>query len=130
MRYFFRDLWSIPLGINMKYVVSKYGSWFLIALLVGLMQCGCAQLIIKEEDDGSAMIGKVMYRTAFAILTLGYSEVKMHEATEEYEREQKFKAFETRVMKFLDDGEITEAQAQQMIEKAKVRIWTEEERKE
>ena len=67
-----------------------------------------------------------MYRTVFAILTLGYSEVKIHEANQEYEREQKLKAFEARVMEFLNNGEITKAQADEMIRKEKERIWSEE----
>jgi hypothetical protein len=80
-----------------------------VAVLVGLLISGCSELVIKDEDEGSVIIGKVMYRTVFAIGSLGYSEVKMHEATQEYEREQKLKAFEARVMEFLDKGEITQA---------------------
>jgi hypothetical protein len=98
----------------------------LMVLLVGLLSSGCAQFVIKEEDQGSVVIGKVLYRTVFAIFTLGYSEVKIHEATEEYEREQKLKAFETRVMEFLDNGQISQAQADEMIRKEKERIWSEE----
>ena len=101
--------------------------FWLVAFLVGLLGSGCSQLIIKEQDDGSTMIGKVAYRTVFAILTLGYSEVKIHEAAEEYEREQKLKAFETRVMKFYNEGEITKAQADEMIRKERERIWSEAE---
>lgn len=94
--------------------------------MVGLLSSGCAQFVIKEEDQGSVIIGKVMYRTVFAILTLGYSEVKIHEANQEYEREQKLKAFEARVMEFLNNGEITKAQADEMIRKEKERIWSED----
>ena len=96
-----------------------------VAVLVGLLGSGCSELVIKENDDGSAIIGKVAYRTVFAVFTLGYSEVKIHEANQEYEREQKLKAFEARVMEFLNNGEITEAQAEQMIRKEKERIWSE-----
>lgn len=94
--------------------------------MFGILSGGCSQLVIKEEDEGSVIIGKVAYRTVFAILTLGYSEVKIHEANQEYEREQKLKAFEARVMEFLNNGEITKAQADEMIRKEKERIWSEE----
>ena len=98
--------------------------WMVVFLL--LLTSGCSELVIKDEDDGSVVIGKVMYRTVFAIGTLGYSEIKMQEVTQEYEREQKLKAYETRVMEYLNKGEITEAQAQQMILKEKERIWSAE----
>ena len=91
-------------------------------MIVGLLNIGCAQFVIKEEDQGSVVIGKVAYRTVFAILTLGYSEVKIHEATEEYDREKKLKAFEARVMEFYNNGEITKAQADEMIQKERARI--------
>ena len=51
--------------------------------------------------------------------------MKIHEATEEYQREQKLKAFETRVMEFYNNGEITKAQADEMIRKERARIWSE-----
>ena len=98
----------------------------LFAVFVGLLSNGCSQLVIKEEDEGSVIIGKVMYRTVFAICTLGYSEVKIQDATQEYEREQRLKDFEARVMEFLNNGEITKAQAEQMIRKETERIWSEE----
>ncbi len=110
----------------MKSFFSEYLRLCCVAALVGLLTSGCSQLVITDEDDGSVIIGKVMYRTVFAIGTLGYSEVKMHEVTQEYEREQKLKAFEARVTEFFNNGEITEAQAQEMIRKEKERIWTEE----
>ena len=93
---------------------------------MGLLSSGCSELVIKENDDGSTVIGKVAYRTVFAILTLGYSEVKIREADQEYEREQKLKAFEDRVMEFYSNGEITKEQADEMIRKEKARIWAEE----
>ena len=95
-----------------------------VVFVVGLIS-GCSELVIKENDDGSAMIGKVAYRTVFAILTLGYSEVKIREATQEYDREKQLKAFEAQVMEFVNNGEITEAQAQEMIQKERARIWSE-----
>lgn len=110
----------------MKPFLSKGLRLWWVVIIVGLLSSGCEQFVIKEEDQGSVIIGKVMYRTVFGILTLGYSEVKIHEATQEYERERKMKAFEARVMEFLNNGEITEAQAQEMIRKEKERIWTEE----
>jgi len=110
----------------MKSLFSECRRLCWVVVLVGLLCSGCSELVIKENDDGSAIIGKVMYRTVFAICTLGYSEVKMHEVTQEYEREQKLKAFEARVTEFFNNGEITEAQAQEMIRKEKERIWTEE----
>jgi len=114
--------------IIIKSVSSKYLPWIWVAVLVGVLINGCSELVIKEGDDGSAMIGKTMYRTVFAIGTLGYSEVKMREFTEEYEREQKFKAFEARVLEFLENGEITQAEADQLIQKKKARLWNDQER--
>ncbi len=110
----------------MKTFLTQWRRLACVALLVGMLSSGCSELVIKENDDGSAIIGKMAYRTVFAILTLGYSEVKIHEANQEYEREQKLKAFEARVMEFLNNGEITKAQADEMIRKEKERIWTEE----
>ena len=109
----------------MKPFLSKNLRIWWVVVIVGLLSIGCAQFVIKEEDQGSVIIGKVMYRTVFAIFTLGYSEVKIHEATEEFEREQKLRAFEARVMEFKNNGEITEAQAQEMIQKERARIWSE-----
>ncbi|UCE63540.1 MAG: hypothetical protein JSU59_11935 [Nitrospirota bacterium] len=97
---------------------------------MGLLCSGCSELVIKENDDGSAIIGKVAYRTVFAVLTLGYSEVKIHEANQEYEREQQLKAFEARVMEFLNNGEITKAQADEMIRKEKERLRSEKDHKD
>ena len=105
----------------------RYG---VIIVLLSLLGSGCSELVIKENDDSSATIGKVAYRTVFAILTFGYSEVKVQEATEEYEREQKLRAYESKVMEFLNDGEITEAQAQEMIQNARARIWSEAEKQD
>lgn len=101
------------------------GSIFIIVSLFS----GCAELVIKAHDDGTAIIGKVVYRTVFAIGTLGYSEFKMAEVTQEYEREQKLRAYEGRVMEFLNRGEITQAEAEQLILKEKARLWSEEELK-
>ena len=109
---------------------SRRLRWCWLAVLVGVLTSGCSELVIKENDDGSAIIGKVAYRTVFGIVTLGYSEIKIHEATQEYEREQKLKAFEARVMEFLNDGEITKAQADEMIRKEKEQIWREVESKD
>ena len=102
---------------------KKMASWVSGAVLIGLTLNGCAELIIKQEDDGAAVIGKVMYRTVFAIGTVGYSEVKMAELTGEYELEQQLRAYEARVLEFLDNGEITQAEARQMIRKEKTRLW-------
>ena len=105
---------------------KKIASWVSGAVLIGLTLNGCAELIIKDEDDGAAMIGKVMYRTVFAIGTLGYSEVKMAELTGEFEREQQLRAYEVRVLEFLEKGEITQTEARQMILKEKARLWDHE----
>ena len=101
---------------------KKIASWVSGAVLIGLTLNGCAELIIKDEDDGAALIGKVMYRTVFAIGTLGYSEVKMAELTGDYEREQQLRAYEARVLEFLEKGEITQTEARQMIRKEKARL--------
>ena len=101
---------------------SLLGSIFVVVSLIS----GCSELVIKDHDDGAAMIGKVVYRTVFAIGTLGYSEFKMAEVTQEYEREQKLRAYEGRVVEFLNRGEITQAEAEQLILKEKSRLWTEE----
>ena len=98
-----------------------------IIFIIGSLVSGCSELVLKDHDDGATIIGKVMYRTVFAIGTLGISEIKMAEATREYEREQKLKAYEARVMEFLNKGEITQAEAEQLILKEKARLWKEEE---
>ena len=72
------------------------------------------------------MIGKVMYRTVFAIGTLGYSEIKMAELTGKFEREQQLRAYEARVLQFLEKGEITQTEARHMIRKEKARLWDHE----
>ena len=105
---------------------KKIASWVGVAFLLNLTLNGCAELIIKNEDDGAAVIGKVMYRTVFAIGTLGYSEIKMSELTREFERQQQLRAYEARVMEFLEKGEITQSEARQMILKEKARLWNEE----
>ena len=102
---------------------KKNPLWVKAAFLIGLTLNGCAELIIKDEDDGATMIGKVMYRTVFAIGTLGYSEIKMAELTEEFEREQHLRAYEVRVLQFLEKGEITQSEARHMILKEKARLW-------
>ena len=105
---------------------KKMVLWVIGVVLIGMTLNGCAELIIKDEDDGAAMIGKVMYRTVFAIGTLGYSEVKMAELTGEFEREQQLRAYEARVLQFLEKGEITQSEARHMILKEKARLWDQE----
>ena len=105
---------------------KKVAFWVSVVFLLGPILNGCAELIIKNEDDGAAVIGKVMYRTVFAIGTLGYSEGKMAELTREYEREQQLRAYEARVMEFLEKREITQTEARQMILKEKARLWDKE----
>ena len=73
------------------------------------------------------MIGKVMYRTVGAIGTLGYSEIKMAELSREHERKQQLRAYEARVLQFLEKGEITQTEARRMILKEKARLWDHEE---
>ena len=105
---------------------KKITSWVGMAISLGLTLNGCAELIIKNEDDGAAIIGKSIYRTVFAIGTLGYSEIKMAELTREYEREQKMRAYEARVMEFLEKGEISQTEARRMIRKERARLWDHE----
>ena len=106
------------------YDIQRFGTWIIV---IGVfLISGCSELVLKDHDDGAAIIGKVMYRTVFAIGTLGISEIKMAEATREYEREQKLKAYETRVMEFLEKGEISQAEAEQLIRKERARLWNEE----
>ena len=107
----------MPHGMKMA---SLVGVAFLLVLN------GCAELIIKHEDDGAAIIGKVMYRTVFAIGSLGYSEIKMDELTRDYERGQKLRAYEARVLEFLEKGEVTQAEARHMIRKERARLWDHE----
>ena len=104
----------------------KTPMWVSGAFLLTLLLNGCAELIIKPEDDGAAIIGKGMYRTVFAIGTLGYSEVKMAELTQEFEREQQLRAYEVRIIEYLEKGEITQAEARHMILKEKARLWDQE----
>ena len=117
--------WSIKKIVH--FFFSGDLSWVVALIIVGILHDGCSEFVIKEGDDGSAIIGKTMYRTVFAIGTLGYSETKMSELTEKYEREQKLKAFEARVMEFLENGEITQAEANRLIQNEKARLWNDEE---
>ena len=98
-----------------------------MALIIILIFIGCSTLVIKAEDDGATIIGKVLYRTVFAIGTLGISEIKIREAAREHEREQRLAVYEARVMGFLEKGEITRGEAERMILKEKARLWREEE---
>ena len=108
----------------------QYKSLLVAIFLVMYWINGCSALVIKGEDDGATMIGKVLYRSVFALVTLGISEFHIREATQEYEREQLLAVYEARVMEFLEKEEITQAEAERMILNEKARLWNEGEKQE
>ena len=111
----------------MKFSSSQYPSLLLMTVLIICLLSGCSKFVIKDEDDGATIIGKVMYRTVFAIGTLGISEIKIREAAREHELEQRLAVYEARVMGFLEKGEITRGEAERMILKEKARLWSDKE---
>ena len=108
----------------------QYKSILIACFVVVYWISGCSALVIKDEDDGATMIGKVLYRSVFALVTLGISEFHIREAAQEYEREQLLAVYEARVMEFLEKEEITQAEAKRMILKEKARLWGEGEKQE